>query len=453
MRRGDTGPTRRQVGAGLLAAAAAMGAAGTAPALAAPGPGGAEGPGGSQGLQAMAADSLVDSIGVNIHCWPGNSYIEGDRWEKVILPALRELRIRHARDGVGLDRGVLARLRQVAQLGIRLTLLSGPEATSSVELSRALDEVGRENIAMLEGVNEPDGWWGGRPGHTPEMAIDHQRILSGIGRARDIPVIASALIQAGNRARFARQGPYAQYGNVHPYPAGRMPETGGWGDNGYGSLRWARDLLVTPLLGPKAPFVATEAGYHNAITQKARSTNPHSGCPEAVSAAYEPRLFLYYRRFGVARSFKYELFDQGADKDDPEQNFGWLRHDGSRKPAFHAMRNLIAAFSDPGKAFAPARLPVGLSGEMEGLETALFQKRDGSFLLALWLAKSLWDVHSFTETSVPPQQVRIALGDRIRQAAVNRPNEDSRFQEAALAGGGITLPVTAQVTLLRLTPR
>ena len=142
----------------------------------------------------MAADSLVDSIGVNIHCWPGNSYIEGDRWEKVILPALRELRIRHARDGVGLDRGVLARLRQVAQLGIRLTLLSGPEATSSVELSRALDEVGRENIAMLEGVNEPDGWWGGRPGHTPEMAIDHQRILSGIGRARDIPVIASALI-------------------------------------------------------------------------------------------------------------------------------------------------------------------------------------------------------------------------------------------------------------------
>ena len=78
------------------------------------------------------------------------------------------------------------------------------------------------------------------------MAIDHQRILSGIGRARDIPVIASALIQAGNRARFARQGPYAQYGNVHPYPAGRMPETGGWGDNGYGSLRWARDLLVTP---------------------------------------------------------------------------------------------------------------------------------------------------------------------------------------------------------------
>ena len=104
-------------------------------------------------------------------------------------------------------------------------------------------------------------------------------------------------------------------------------------------------------------------------------------------------------------------------------------------------------------AAATARLPVGLSGEMEGLETALFQKRDGSFLLALWLAKSLWDVHSFTETPVPPQQVRIALGDRIRQAAVNRPNEDSRFQEAALAGGGITLPVTAQVTLLRLTPR
>lgn len=450
-RRDIPGLTRRQFGAGLLAASAGASACRIAPARAAPGPGGTE------DMQAMAADSLVDSIGVNIHCWPGNSYIEGDRWEKVILPALRDLRIRHARDGVGLDRGVLARLRQVAQLGIRLTLLSGPEATSSVELSRALDEVGRENIAMLEGVNEPDGWWGGRPGHTPEMAIDHQRILSGIGRARDIPVIASALIQAGNRARFARQAPYAQYGNVHPYPAGRMPETGGWGDNGYGSLRWARDLLVTPLLGPKAPFVATEAGYHNAITQKARSTNPHSGCPESVSAAYEPRLFLYYRRFGVARSFKYELFDQGTDKDDPEQNFGWLRHDGSRKPGFHAMRNLIAAFSDPGPSFAPARLPVGLSGETEGLETALFQKRDGSFLLALWLAKSLWDVHSFTETPVPPQQVRISLGapwvDRIRQAAVNRPNEDARFQEAGLTSGGIALPVTAQVTLLRLIPR
>ena len=447
VRRDIPGLTRRRFGAGLLSASAMASAGWIAPAGAASG--GAEG----QGAQAMAADSLVDSIGVNIHCWPGNSYIEGDRWEKVILPALRDLRIRHARDGIGLDRGVLTRLRQVAQAGIRLTLLSGPEATSSVELSRALDEVGRENIAMLEGVNEPDGWWGGRPGHTPEMAIDHQRILSGIGRARDIPVIASALIQAGNRVRFARQAPYAQYGNIHPYPAGRMPETGGWGDNGYGSLRWARDLLVTPLLGAKAPFVATEVGYHNAITQKARSTNPHSGCPESVSAAYEPRLFLYYRRFGVARSFKYELFDQGTDKDDPEQNFGWLRHDGSRKPGFHAMRNLIAAFSDPGPAFAPARLPVGLSGETEGLETALFQKRDGSFLLALWLAKSLWDVHSFTETPVPPQQVRISPGDRIGRAAVNRPNEDARFQEANLADGSITLPVTAQVTLLRLTPR
>ena len=54
---------------------------------------------------------------------------------------------------------------------------------------------------------------------------------------------------------------------------------------------------------------------------------------------------------------------------------------------------------------------------------------------------------------MPPQQVRISPGARIGRAAVNRPNEDARFQEANLADGSITLPVTAQVTLLRLTPR
>src|SRR5205085_5384367 len=92
------------------------------------------------------------------------------------------------------------------------------------------------------------------------------------------------------------------------------------------------------------------------------------------------------------RTYLYELIDSFARGDtDPESNFGLIRYDGSRKPSFNAIKNLIGIFSDPGAVPNPQRLDWSLTSKDDAVQSMVFQRSDGGFLLALWLGVSAWD--------------------------------------------------------------
>src|SRR5581483_5657888 len=131
-------------------------------------------------------------------------------------------------------------------------------------------------------------------------------------------------------------------GNFHPYAGGKEPTSGGWG------ISMDRAIVEERKVCGDKPIWATECGYHNRIEEKG-----HPGVSELAAAKYFPRLHFLMFNKGVGRSYSYELADQKPD--DPtttmEQHFGLLRHNGSPKPAFDALRNLIALLRDPGPEF------------------------------------------------------------------------------------------------------
>ena len=94
-----------------------------------------------------------------------------------------------------------------------------------------------------------------------------------------------------------------------------------------------------------------------------------------------PRLFLEYFNQGFPRTYSYEFIDEKADTtNDPQMHFGLLRFDGSAKPAFTAVANLIQILKDPGATFSPAKLDYKMTGALNSVHHTLLQKRDGQVL-------------------------------------------------------------------------
>ena len=80
--------------------------------------------------------------------------------------------------------------------------------------------------------------------------------------------------------------------------------------------------------------MTTEIGY---------TTDPSNkqGIPEDVEAKYMPRLILEQILHEIRRTYIYELIDVGPKVSKNDAAFGLVRNDGTPKPAFNALKNLI----------------------------------------------------------------------------------------------------------------
>lgn len=111
-----------------------------------------------QPLQARQADLFVESVGVNVHLhYYDTAYTD---FEGKVLPSLRDLGVRHIRDGVcpvadGLKPGRLQTL--FTELGVRATLIADPRCESVAEaFTHVYSTLGVGLLAALEGPNEYD---------------------------------------------------------------------------------------------------------------------------------------------------------------------------------------------------------------------------------------------------------------------------------------------------------
>jgi hypothetical protein len=235
--------------------------------------------------------------------------------------------------------------------------------------------------------------------------------------------------------RLGSQRPWLDVGNVHPYTGGLSPDP----DHLRDELDRAR------VVSGGKPVWATEAGFHNAM----RAKTPHAPVPERVAAVYLLRTFLEHFRHGIARTYVYEAVDEKREpaRRDPEQHFGLLRHDLSRKPAFTALRNLLDIVGDDRERPRLRPLRLGVSGPARQL---VLRKADGTYLVALWRLASSWDRERRRPLRVDPRRVDVALPGAAR-VEVADPVRSARSRRLRIRHGNVRVRLGERPLILSVT--
>ncbi len=226
-----------------------------------------------------------------------------------------------------------------------------------------------------------------------------------------VPILSPALAFPNEIA--IRLGPVAcDYGAMHPYPGGQLPDAG-----------LDSTLKATQIVAPGKPVMTTETGYDTAI----HVTSGQPAVSEAAEAKYLPRLLLEAFNRNVRRSFIYEFSDEHPEPamHDAEQHFGIIRTDGSPKPAFTAISNLIHLLGDRGPAFTTTTLGIHLSGDVTDLHYALLQKRNGRRYLILWVNGRSYDQDTQTDAVVPAQRVTVQFDRPVSSIILYRPSHSA----------------------------
>ena len=363
---------------------------------------------------AQSAFAFVNSIGINTHL---NYFDRLYGNFPLVERELASIGIRHLRDGVHLqdpayNRMLYGRWAALGKLGIRFDAVIDPRSKLGPITATLLDRVealSGDTIEAYEGPNELDI---SRMADWPEIDRSYSKQIFDAVRSMPagdpVEVIGPSMAFASRGAAIGDLSGQIDFGNLHAYPAGKMP-----------SILFPEQLLEARILFGARPVMITESGYHNAL-------NDHSdqpGVSEAAAAKYIPRLFLDAFAHGVARTYLYELLDEAPDPElkDNQLHWGLIRADGTEKPAFHALKNLIAELNDTGDSTHQGSLAWSLSPANPKIDHLLLEKSDGEFDLILWQAVPSFNCARQVDISNPPVTAELTFADQTRTVSLYEP--------------------------------
>jgi hypothetical protein len=344
-------------------------------------------------------------------------------------------------------------------LGIRTNVLTGrrfaiyPAPLDPTKIDDELNEIKTELLnatISLEAPNEydvehgPDTDWVGKIRNYTYLLYTKAKTDEML---KHLPVIGPSFTRMESYEAVGDTDEYIDYANLHMYQANRWPGTNGFGENGYGSITWFLNYEARY----QSPFgkriQATEAGYSNYF--------PSRGVSEEAEGKYTARMLVEYFRRGIVRTYKYELVNEGQPG--VEGVYGLLRNDLSEKPAFRAVKNLIAILTDKGSDFQPGSLNYVLDDSVDNIRQILFQKRDGDFYLIVWLEVPSWDVNTNIDLYPPPQEVLLTLlnNHNITSATLYAFNNTADVNTSILPinNNQVILSVTDKINIVRLSNR
>jgi hypothetical protein len=389
---------------------------------------------------ARRAADFVDSVGVNVHLgyyWT----LYGDN--TAVQNLLAGLGIRHIRDGMSPGwTNLCSAFSQLASHGIRSDFIVG-SWMSPTDITTWDSCTGRTADAY-EGLNEWDISHPATDTNWPQTdASVQQQLYSTVKATRRITVVAPSLTSQSAYAALGSVAATSDVGNAHVYFAARNPGTIGWGGGNafgvYGSLRY--DLAVARQTTGTKPMYATETGYGD--------TSDTVYVPPATKARYTLRTLLETWNARVVRTYLYELVDEGGGY---FGSYGLTDGSGNVKPAYVAVKNLLAHLSDPGRPVVLGSLAYTLAAPAQ-VHHALFEKRDGSFVLALWLEVSEWDPNANVPIAVAPQSTAVTFGRVPSMLRATSFDDGGNVTTQALAPSGVlTLSVGGSPTLLDIRP-
>jgi hypothetical protein len=220
-------------------------------------------------------------------------------------------------------------------------------------------ELAPRPLTAVQIWNEPYGYWFWKPNPSPAAYAKLARAAAtAIGAANPnvTILVAGDVLQVrtdGTVVDWLKKLRAADPGlntlvdaySVHPYPDPRT--AGPYADRS--DPRWDfRRVTLTHEIDPSLPIWITEVGWSTADTSDSVS--------EATQASHVRGAVV--RAIGdwgsyVRRIFLYSFDRDSGDRSDREGHYGFLRADGSAKPAWDAVRALLAADAEPAPT-APA---------------------------------------------------------------------------------------------------
>jgi polysaccharide biosynthesis protein PslG len=231
---------------------------------------------------------------------------------------------------------------------------SGPELTYPPGNPPEYAEYARAVVARYPGIkaveiwNEPNGWWAWRPDPDPAAYARLARLAATAVKSvrPDIQVLicGDALQQRsdGSTPEWLRAVLTAEPSlrevvdgySVHPYPSPR--HLGPEADAAAPQLSFGR-VATTHAIDSSRPIWITEIGWSTANAAPGGVSEERQG--QHIQDALK-RALGDWRTF-VARTFVYSWDRSSGKAWDLEGNFGLRRQDGSSKPGWEALQNLV----------------------------------------------------------------------------------------------------------------
>ncbi len=284
-------------------------------------------------------------------------------------------------------------------------------------------------------------------GFVSDLSLLYARIAAVVKadpKSAEIPILADSQAEQADNDKFTGSGidRFENVGNLHDYPGNRNPGgASGDGTVGFGSsfvgcgtygAYWyqmcAESLQFAYVREGRQvkPVWTTEVSYNVAPVGGPWNTVQHA-IPDDVAVKYLPRLEFFYHGNGHARVYWFELIDSASGCGNAFGAYGLVRNcpagsAAAPKAEYNALTDLIARFGDvgcryPSCAFRPGEATVSATGGDGSFQYHLFEKHDGSYLLAFWLERSDYDADSTAPchltlscyVAVAPQSVTLSI--------------------------------------------
>jgi hypothetical protein len=411
------------------------------------------------GVAAVWSDKFVGSVGVATHFSYYDLLPYGSN-RSATINAIKAGGFRFVRDGLSVDVNQGSNdlywgiMKTLTQSGLKLILVTQPvylgnntwvqsPYSNQSNIDTAVARVGASGILAFEGPNEVDnnnGFWGGIPAFGANAKAYQSAMYKRVKQiAPSITVIGLTTTSAYGSSFIGDISSYMDAGTLHPYPGGGVPTA---------ALSSTMSALSV-LNGANKPWWVTESGYHTAPNATQMLYQP--GVSQQAQGKYVPRLYLDYFKAGISHTSVYELIDERSDGNNAEMNYGLLRNDGSPKPAYTALKNMLTLLADPGSTYSPSTLSYTLTGATSTVRQSLFQKRDGRFYLVLWNDVPVYNTSSKQDISNAAVPVTVTFGTQPRAIARYTPFTSSAGTSVT-AAKSVSVAVPDHPVILEVTP-
>lgn len=342
-------------------------------------------------LLARSCASFVEGVGLHLR----TGRYEYGKFADSLGPRLKDLGVRHIFDLGSGDKQALRRLGQTG-LGIHLLL---EKDSDPVQLAydigpslRTLHIDWRFDARYRSGIL--DGAWAQAVRAFTESASLRVRGIDGLA---DVALIGPAIRSPYETRMVGDLSPFVDGGSLTFWVAPNFPSAK--------ALR--AELTAEREVFPAGLLTIMNGGYTTAPLALEHVS-------QAVQARYLLRLHAEAFSQGVQRTFVNELIDHRDEPNNRDAGLGLLSAEGVPKPAYEALRAMLAAVQEGGCFDDQQTLRIEVAIAPSDLRYVILGRAIGRLTVLIWLER-----HSSEMAVTTP--VDIVLGERADQVDVIQP--------------------------------